>query len=78
MQQKLQSWGDILVSMRSWWLQDFKNAGHCPLKTTGSHRNCKKTVQIGLSILNPNFSEIALFGGNLGKVGIVEFNSSSN
>ncbi len=25
---KLSSWGDILVSLRSWRLQDSKNAGH--------------------------------------------------
>jgi hypothetical protein len=42
-QEELQSWGDIIVLLRSWWLQDFKNAVHCPLKTTCSLRNCKKT-----------------------------------
>jgi hypothetical protein len=35
----------------------------------------QKTVQIGLPILNPNFSEIALFKVNLGKVEIAKFNS---
>jgi hypothetical protein len=27
-EKKLLSWGDILVSLRSWRLQDSKNAGH--------------------------------------------------
>jgi hypothetical protein len=38
----------------------------------------KKTVQVGFSIQNPNLFEQRLFGGNLGKVGFVQFNSSSN
>ncbi len=33
-------------------------SGHCPSKTTRSLRHCKCTVTIGLSILNPNFSEV--------------------
>jgi hypothetical protein len=54
------------------------------LKATCSTKNCNKkkknkAAQLGLSILNSNFSEIALFGGNLlVKVGILEFDSSSN
>ncbi len=65
----LLSLGDILVSMRSCWLQDPKNACLCPLKTTCLLRNCKKK---GKKILDPKLSEIASFGENLGKLGIVE------
>jgi hypothetical protein len=28
-QKKLQNWGDIMVSMRTWWLQDSKTAWQC-------------------------------------------------
>ncbi len=38
----------------------------------------QKLVQIGLAILNPNFSIIRLFGWNMGKERIVDFDSLNN
>ncbi len=38
----------------------------------------RKLSSLYFSMFNPNFSEIALFGGNLGKSGIVKFNFSTN
>ncbi len=68
----LQNWVNILVSMRSGWFQGFKNADHGLIKTACSLKNCKKTFQIGLSILiseAPN-SLKSLLHGNLGEVEI--------
>jgi hypothetical protein len=59
---KLLSWGDILVSLRSWRLQDSKK---CRSLTLSKHlfvRKLKKTILHGLSIPNPNFLEFAFFG----------------
>ncbi len=39
---KLFSWADILVSLRSWRLQESKNAGHQPSSSTCSFTNSKK------------------------------------
>jgi hypothetical protein len=55
---KLQIWGNIFVSMYSWWLQDSKNFGHCHLlRTTCSLQKLHNIVQVGLWIWNLNFSD---------------------
>jgi hypothetical protein len=43
------------------------------MKASYSPANLKKSAWTGLSIANPNFSEIALCDGNLCQVGIIEF-----
>jgi hypothetical protein len=60
MKKKLLSWGDILVSLRSWRLQDSKNAGHNPLQAL-VHPQTQKPILHGLSSPNPNFTEFAFF-----------------
>jgi hypothetical protein len=56
---------------------NFKNADHSHLIITWSLGDLEKPFWIG-SFLNPKFPEITLFGGNLGKAGIVELTSSCN
>jgi hypothetical protein len=61
-----------------------KNALHCPKKPIVFTQKLKKLFgmidcQVSLQLLpDPDFCQIALFGGNLGKAGIVEFSSSRN
>jgi hypothetical protein len=62
MKKKLLSLGAILVSLRSWRLQDSKNAGHNPLQALIHPQTQKKTALHEWSIPNPNFSEFAFFG----------------
>jgi hypothetical protein len=88
--QKSRSWGDILspnyynyyimVSMRSSWLQVSKSACHWPLKTICSLRNCEQLSRLDCQFwfLNPQLLWNRLFGGNLGEMGIVEFNGSND
>jgi hypothetical protein len=68
----------LSVLIQSFWRLHFKNAGHCPLKTTCSLKNCKKNCSNWVVNSDPQLLWNCLFGGNLGNVEILEFNSSSN
>jgi hypothetical protein len=67
---------DILVQLRSWRTDDFRNAGHCPLKTGFLTRESEtpKTVLTALSSPKPNYSKIALVTGIFHKKGIGIYN----
>jgi hypothetical protein len=42
------------------------------------HPQTQKTILHGLSIPNPNFSELAFFGKKICRLGIVDFKPTSN
>jgi hypothetical protein len=50
---KVSSWGDILVSLRSWRLQDSKNAGHWPSPSIHSSANSKKLPCMDCQVPTP-------------------------
>ncbi len=56
--------GDILVSLRSWRLQDSKNSGHFPFKSTRSSVKKKKKKKYPAWIVNlkPQLFNIRFFG----------------
>ncbi len=63
MKKILLSWGGVLASLKSWCLQDSKNALYSLQEPVVHQQTKKRKAHTGLSSANPNFYEIAFSVG---------------